>query len=111
MTGRHRLVIVEIHVSRSIEKIADTLCRNAEVRSEQTRKVFSIEGGGEREHGVVETDVLKLNDVVSNFLVPIPPATLQHAGREAMQRDVKNMAFRTSKPRGQATEFVVLLQQ
>ena len=71
-------------------KNASTVSAGTPNRSTSSRvKSCAVEGGREREHRVVEADVLQLHDRVGDFAAPIAAAALDHAHGKAVQGDVK----------------------
>ena len=59
----HGLIIVEIHPTSSVEELSNALSLHSKLRGEQLRKILPIECRGEREHRIVEPDVVQLNDI------------------------------------------------
>ena len=78
---------------------------------QQPREILAVEGGREREHRVVEADVLQLDDRVGDFAAPIAAAALDHADGKAVQGDVEDMSAAAAEPGGQPAEFVVMFGQ
>ena len=84
---------------------------DAEPLDQQPREILAVEGGDQREHRVVEADVLQLHDRVGDLGGPVAAAALDHADGKAVQRDVEDVSARPLEPGGQPAELVVLLQQ
>ena len=78
---------------------------------QQLRKIIAIERRGEREHRVVEADVLELDDRIGNLAGPVAAAALDHADRETVQRDIEDVAPLALEPSGHAAELIMVLQQ
>ena len=97
---------------RAASKNASTLAgRHAKPLDQQPREVLAVEGGREREHRVVEADVLQLHDRVGDFAAPIAAAALDHADGKAVQRDVEDVPAAAAEPGGQPAQLVVLFGQ
>ena len=106
-----RLVIVKIHPSRGVEEAGHRYARDTELAREEFGEVLSVVGGGQREHRVVESYPLELDDIGSDFLVPVPLAAFEHSVGEAVERNVERMAPGAFEPSRKSAEFVVLLKK
>ena len=99
-------------IARAASKKPFTFSAGTRNRSiKQLREILAVEGGFEREHRVVEADVLELHDRVGDFGRPVAAAAFDHADGKAVQRDIEDMPALAMKPRGQPAEFVMLFDQ
>ena len=97
---------------RGVEKRRSRLRPALANRSISSRvKSARSKRGGQREHRVVEADVLELHDRIGDLAGPIPPAALDHADRKAVQRDIEDVPAGPAEPGGHAAELVMLLEQ
>ena len=77
---------------RAVSKNACTVSAGTlELLDQQPREVLAVERGGQREHRVVEADVLELHDRVGDLRRPVAAAALDHADGKAVQRDVEDV--------------------
>ena len=77
---------------RAVSKNAvDCSAGTPKLLDQQPREVVAVERRRQREHRVVEADVLQLHDRVGDFLRPVAAAALDHADRKAVQRDVEDV--------------------
>jgi protein SCO1/2 len=94
-----------------IEEGLDDTRLELELLDQQFGEVLSIECCGEREHRVVEPDVLELHNRIGDFTGPVAAAALDHADREAMQRDIEDVPTRPFEPGSHSAQFVMLLAE
>jgi hypothetical protein len=108
--GGHALIVVKIHGGNSIEKIINRCLGNLEFIYQDVGKVLAIECSGKRKLGVIENDFFQLDNGFHYLPVPVFTACLNHAVRETVKRDIKDMAF-AFKPGCQASQLMVMLKQ
>ncbi len=103
-------VVVKVHGRDPVEESGHRLARYLEVVGQQRTEILAVKGGAKFELGIVKDNTFELDNGVHDRPVPIFPAGLYHAKREAVQRDVEDVAP-PFEPGGQAAHLMVVLQQ
>ena len=92
--SREMLVVLKVHLAGRVEKSMYRLRGNLELLDQELGKILAIERSGEREHRVIEPNVVELHDAVGDLFSPVPSATLHHAVGEPVERDIERYAPR-----------------
>jgi hypothetical protein len=79
------LVIVEVHAPGRVKELLHRTGRNTEAAGQEPREILAVEGRREREHRVIEADVLELHDRIGDLGRPEAPTALDHAVRKPVQ--------------------------
>ena len=109
--GAHGLVVVEVHRASRIEELGGRLFWDSEMGIHQSGKIFAVVGCRQGEHRVIEADVLELDDVRGDIVVPVAFAAFEHSVGEAVEGDIEGMSSGSFEPGGKSAEFVVLFEE
>jgi hypothetical protein len=108
---RFRVVVVVVHRPQVVVEPFDRFRRQLELLDQHPGVVVPGERGPDVHLRVHEPNILKLDNGIRNFPSPVFATGLDHAARETVQRDVKNVPPFAREPRRQAPELVMVLQQ
>ena len=111
LASRARVAVVVVHLRKMFEKRADALCGNAKLLDENAREVFAVKRRAHVEFRVDETNVFELSNGIGDFFRPIFSAGLNHAVREPVKRNIKNVSARTLEIRCKPAELIMVLEQ